>query len=51
MENCLNKNELLLEIRAALKDEFVAQISIVGDLLLLHFLNGQKFKLELTEIE
>lgn len=50
MADGLNKDELLQDIATVLKDEFVAQITKETDAVLISFLSGQKFKLELTEM-
>ncbi|MBQ7912694.1 MAG: hypothetical protein IJ308_02990 [Clostridia bacterium] len=43
------KEELLAEIKTALNDYFVAQIKEEEDGILLRFLNGQQFILQVTE--
>lgn len=48
--NGLEKKELLQEICSVLKDEFVVKITTDDNSIVMNFLNGQKFKLELTEM-
>lgn len=43
------KEDLLFQILTALKDEFVANVTEVGDVLTLQFANGQSFAVEVQE--
>lgn len=47
----IQKSELILEIKKALKDVFVAEITEENGVLSLEFLNGQKFSLWLENIK
>lgn len=50
MADGLNKSELLREISDLIKDEFIAKVETKESSVVLSFLNGQKFKIELTEM-
>lgn len=45
----IESKDLLLQMQAALKDEFVAQITEVDGALRLLFANGQSFEVSLEE--
>ena len=42
-------NELMEQVKVALKDEFVAKIETTENGLTLEFLNGQKFNIRIEE--
>ncbi len=46
----LNAQELLEEIKLALHDTFVAELTNENESLVLRFLSGQKFRLSLEEL-
>ncbi len=51
MENKIEVKSLTAEIKAAISDVFVAQVTENQGEILLQFVNGQKFILSLQEIE
>ncbi len=51
MQETITKENLLMEIKAALGDTFVAEIKETEGALILRFLNGQSFRLGLEEIK
>lgn len=48
MENVIKNEDLLMQIKTALCDEFVAEIETVENRLGITFSNGQKFTLTLS---
>ena len=46
----IEKKELVEQIKCALRDEFVARVSILDEQIILEFVCGQKFSVEIKEI-
>ena len=46
----MKKEDLLFALKNALTDEFVAKIEMQQDSILLHFLNGKSFCLNIQEM-
>ncbi len=46
----IQKEDLVLEIKEAIRDVFVAKVEMAQETVLLTFLNGQRFQIEIKEI-
>ena len=50
MQNTIQLKDLLLELKCAIEDLFIAQIVERQQEIELHFLNGQKFVVKIEEV-
>ncbi len=51
MQEKIQVNELVEEMKVALRDEFVAQVTAEGAEITLRFANGQAFRVRVEEVE
>jgi hypothetical protein len=46
----IKREELIEQIKCVVKDEFIANVSAIDGQIVLHFVNGQKFSIDVKEI-